>query len=76
MTLAGIGASNEMPSGITISSISMPPILLNSAGPAFIILAFKSSSDMAGRATSSARAADGATNAAAPESINACARSA
>ena len=37
MTLAGIGTSNLMSSGISVAT-STPPILLNSAGPAFRIL--------------------------------------
>ena len=37
MTLAGIGTSNLMSSGISVAT-STPPILLNSAGPAFKIL--------------------------------------
>ena len=37
MTLAGIGTSNLMSSGISVAT-STPPILLNSAGPWFKIL--------------------------------------
>ena len=37
MTLAGIGTSNLMSAGISVAT-STPPILLNSAGPAFKIL--------------------------------------
>ena len=37
MTLAGIGTSNLMSSGISVAT-STPPILLNSAGPWFRIL--------------------------------------
>ena len=37
MTFAGIGTSNLMSAGISVAT-STPPILLNSAGPAFKIL--------------------------------------
>ena len=37
ITLAGMGTSNLMSAGISVAT-STPPILLNSAGPAFKIL--------------------------------------
>ena len=45
MTLAGMGTSNLMSAGISVAT-STPPILLNSAGPAFRILFLRASSSM------------------------------
>ena len=69
MTLAGIGTSNLMSAGISVAT-STPPILLNSAGPAFKILFFSASSSM--KRTTEARGwADGAKAAAGADNAKA-----
>ena len=54
MTFAGIGTSNLMSAGISVAT-STPPILLNSAGPAFKILFLRVDGVMCGAPLARAR---------------------